>query len=273
MVRSVALACCLFGSVQAGIDGPSGDAARDRAAYESAAAQAGKNGPDQVRLALWCESHGLSAERMKHLAMAVLYDPANALARSDGPGRLPGQVEDARPGQPGSCRTTRRSKAVTQEYLQRRAKAPRPGRGPVETGSLVRAERSEAAGDRPFLPVLQRDPTREPAWKHLGFKKVGGRWDKPERRGGQKAAVELQHKANKHWRPLLEKWRGALASRDKTRRDRGRDGPGGGRPIPGRSRWSGPSSCWGVSGRRRPPSSCWARSIRRARRGHSPSWP
>ncbi len=29
----------------------------------------------------WCESHGLGAERMKHLAMAVLYDPSNGLAR------------------------------------------------------------------------------------------------------------------------------------------------------------------------------------------------
>ncbi len=32
-----------------------------------------------VRLALWCESHGFDAERMKHLAMAVLYDPSHAL--------------------------------------------------------------------------------------------------------------------------------------------------------------------------------------------------
>ena len=34
-----------------------------------------------VRLALWCEQHGMTAERMKHLAMAVLQDPSNGLAR------------------------------------------------------------------------------------------------------------------------------------------------------------------------------------------------
>ena len=38
--------------------------------------------PDaHVRLALWCESHGLTAERLKHLSLAVLYDPSNMLAR------------------------------------------------------------------------------------------------------------------------------------------------------------------------------------------------
>ena len=52
----------------------------DRAAYEAAQAKAGRDAKAHVRLALWCESHGLGAERMKHLAMAVLYDPSNALA-------------------------------------------------------------------------------------------------------------------------------------------------------------------------------------------------
>ena len=34
-----------------------------------------------VRLALWCESHGMRLERMKHLAVAVVSDPSNGLAR------------------------------------------------------------------------------------------------------------------------------------------------------------------------------------------------
>ena len=38
-----------------------------------------------MKLALWCEAHGLGAERMKHLAMAVLVDPKNT-ARA-GPAR------------------------------------------------------------------------------------------------------------------------------------------------------------------------------------------
>ena len=35
---------------------------------EAALAQVGRDADAHVRLALWCEAHGLSAERLKHLA-------------------------------------------------------------------------------------------------------------------------------------------------------------------------------------------------------------
>ena len=47
----------------------------------AARSQVGRDPKAHVRLALWCESHGLRSERMKHLALAVLYDPSHALAR------------------------------------------------------------------------------------------------------------------------------------------------------------------------------------------------
>src|SRR5215212_8564037 len=53
----------------------------DLAAYEAAKAGAGRDAEAHVRLSLWCEAHGLDAERVKHLAMAVMVDPANAKAR------------------------------------------------------------------------------------------------------------------------------------------------------------------------------------------------
>lgn len=34
-----------------------------------------------MKLALWCEAHGLWAERFKHLTLATLSDPANTMAR------------------------------------------------------------------------------------------------------------------------------------------------------------------------------------------------
>ena len=49
--------------------------------YEALKAKAGKDSQAQVKLALWCEAHGLDAERLKHLAQAVLADPRNATAR------------------------------------------------------------------------------------------------------------------------------------------------------------------------------------------------
>src|SRR5882757_9983400 len=49
--------------------------------YQEARARTGKSSEEQVRLALWCEAHGLTKERLNHLALAVLSDPANATAR------------------------------------------------------------------------------------------------------------------------------------------------------------------------------------------------
>src|SRR5262249_39089893 len=40
----------------------------------------------------------------------------------------------------------------------------------------------------------------------------------PEWQAAQKQEADHQHKANRHWRPLLEKWGAALSSRDKSRR-------------------------------------------------------
>src|SRR3989442_964887 len=53
----------------------------DLQTYQAAQAQAGRDADAHVRLALWCEAHGLPAERLKHLAIAVLTDPADAAAR------------------------------------------------------------------------------------------------------------------------------------------------------------------------------------------------
>ena len=53
----------------------------DLAAYQAADSKAGRDAGAHVRLSLWCEARGLTAERLKHLSLAVLYDPANALAR------------------------------------------------------------------------------------------------------------------------------------------------------------------------------------------------
>ena len=65
----------------------------DRAAYEAAAAKAGKNAAAHVKLALWCETHGLSSERIKHLSIAASLEPCKrARPRPPGPDGLPGQM-------------------------------------------------------------------------------------------------------------------------------------------------------------------------------------
>ncbi len=69
--------------------------------------------------------------------------------------------------------------------------------------------------------VTELDPSRDIAWKHLGYKKQGNRWIKPEVVAAQKQEADIQKHANKHWRPILEKLRDDLDSKDEKRRQRG----------------------------------------------------
>src|ERR1700722_14841368 len=61
--------------------GDAPDSSHDIKTYEALKAKAGRDSQAQVKLALWCEAHGLNAERIKHLALAVLSDPKNVTAR------------------------------------------------------------------------------------------------------------------------------------------------------------------------------------------------
>src|SRR2546421_71421 len=52
----------------------------DLAAYEAAQSGAGRDPDAHIRLALWCEAHGLKAEASAHLAAVVRLDPARDAA-------------------------------------------------------------------------------------------------------------------------------------------------------------------------------------------------
>src|SRR5262249_36874452 len=109
-------------------------------------------------------------------------------------------------------------KALMQEYLRRRARTS--DKADDQWGLALWCEQHGLKDQAivQYHAVLRRDPNREAAWKRLGFKKVGGHWITPERQAAQKQEAEQQHKANKHWKSLLEKWGAALSSRDKARR-------------------------------------------------------
>ena len=188
-------------------------------AYRAAAAATGKNAEAQVRLALWCETHHLNAERIKHLALAVLYEPSNALARGL-MGLVAYQGKWERPEQVSrDVRNDAKLKARTREYLERRAKAADRADDQWKLALWCEQNDLKSQSIAHLFRVLQLDPSRDAAWKHLGYKRIGGRWDKPERVAAARSEAEQQHKANKHWKPLLEKWREALGSRSKNRRE------------------------------------------------------
>ena len=93
-----------------------------QAEYLSRKATVGLDAESQVRLALWCEEHGLTAERLEHLKAAIAKDPAHALARG-----LLGEVEhDGKWLPPTELKTTLKTDASDiaslDQYRTRRAK-------------------------------------------------------------------------------------------------------------------------------------------------------
>jgi hypothetical protein len=53
----------------------------DPAEYQAASARAGRDAGAHLKLAVWCEAHGMETERLKHLETAMAIDPRNAAVR------------------------------------------------------------------------------------------------------------------------------------------------------------------------------------------------
>jgi tetratricopeptide (TPR) repeat protein len=211
------LLCCAFLGASAGGDQPGAPGAGDRQPYEAAAARTGRDADAQIRLALWCEAHGLIAERLKHLGLAILADPANALAHGlsglvdyQGNWQRPDDIAKAVQDDPDR-------KARIREYLERRAKTPERAEDHQKLALWCEQNGLKDQAIAHFHQAVRLDPSRDVAWKHLGYKKVGGRWQKPDLVQAHKHEDDLQSHANKHWKSLLEKWREGLASKDKAR--------------------------------------------------------
>jgi hypothetical protein len=206
----------------AGDEGPAGaqGGRADVAAYRAAASKAGRDAKAHVRLALWCEAHGMSGERMKHLALAVLYDPSNALARGlmglvgykgkwDRPEVVGKQIADD---------PARRE--LINEYLDRRSKTAMKPDAQARLAAWCEQKGLKEQAIAHYSEVVRLDPRREAAWRHLGYKKQGSRWVKPEEQAADRLEAERQKHADKQWRPKLERIREGLESKDASRRAR-----------------------------------------------------
>ncbi len=214
---SIVLICSVL--VAAADGGPSNPAdPADLAAYEAAQAKAGRDARAHVRLALWCESHGLNAERMKHLAMAVLYDPSNGLARGlmglvvhqgkwDRPEVVERQIQDD-PAYQGLIR----------EYLERRAATSRKPDSQARLGAWCEQKGLKEQAIAHYSEVVRLDPSRDAAWRRLGYKKQGDRWVKPEELAAERMEAERQRHADKQWESKLKRLRDALEAKDPGRR-------------------------------------------------------
>ncbi|HEX8199240.1 MAG TPA: hypothetical protein VF590_02045, partial [Isosphaeraceae bacterium] len=189
---------------------PAAPAPEDLATYQVAQAQAGRDAEAHVRLALWCEAHGLEAERLKQLALAVLFDPTHTTAR----GLLGLVADDGQWRRPEAVARRVRDDATLAarlaEYNARREQARDTAESQWNLALWCEKQGLEAEAVAHFTAVTRLDPGREAAWKRLGYRRHDGRWMTAEQAAAETAEAEEQKKANQHWQPLLEKWRSWL---------------------------------------------------------------
>lgn len=188
------------------------------AEYQAARTRAGRDSEAHVKLALWCESHGLKAERTTHLAIAVLNDPKNHTARG-----LLGQViyqgQWQRPeAVPDRVLADADLSAALAEYNARRGRAAMTADAQWRLALWCQEHGLDAEAKAHLTSVVRLDPGHAAAWKRLGCKKVGGRWVSAEQLAAEKADAAAQKEADARWKSLLSKYRGWLGGHDEAKR-------------------------------------------------------
>ena len=174
--------------------------------YQEARAQAGRSPEAQVRLALWCEAHGLTAERLHHLTLAVLAHPKNAAARG-----LMGLVShNGRWQRPEAVADKARADATLSEYEAKRLKAAYTADAQWALGVWCDEHGLKEQAKAHLTAVIRLDPSRENAWKKLGYKRHEGRWATEAQLALEKADAEAQKAADRKWKPLLERSKAML---------------------------------------------------------------
>ncbi len=217
--------------------------ARDLKTYQALKAKAGNQAGAQIKLALWCEAHGLDAERVKHLVRAVLADPGNVTARGLlGLVAFGGRWESAdtvgerikadagRAAKLAEYERRRARLSRMEDAIRRREESSRRVSGGPDSTYADRAKdyqelaeghyrlglwceqnglKAEALAH--FTTAVHLDPTREKSWRHLGYVKRDGRWMSPEQAAAEERDADERRKANRLWEPLLRKWKTWLA--------------------------------------------------------------
>jgi hypothetical protein len=205
----ICLACLAAGHTE----DPSAESksqANDLAAYKAAEAKVGRDADAHVRLALWCEAHGLQSERLKHLAVAVLRYPAHGTARGllglvafHGRWQSPEAIS-------AELKADEAYNATLAEYHARRARMGDTADAHYKLAMWCVQKGLKPEATAHLTIVTNLDPGHESARKQLGFKKQGNRWVTAAQLAAEKAEVEAQQKADKYWTTRLTEWRTSL---------------------------------------------------------------
>jgi Pretoxin HINT domain len=202
----VLVACSALLAV--GLDAPPTSDANQ--SYQEAKAKAGRSPEEQVRLALWCEAHGLTTQRLHHLTLAILADPKNLTARGlmglvlhEGRWLRPEVLADKLKADPEKA-------ATLAEYQSRRLKADYKADAQYALGIWCDEHGLKEQARAHLTAVTRLDPKRDNAWKKLGYAKHEGRWVTEAQLAAEKTELEAQKQADKTWRPLLDRYKSML---------------------------------------------------------------
>ena len=175
----------------------------DQSEYQAAAARAGRDAGAHLKLAVWCEAHGMDAERLKHLAVALAIDPQNAAARGlmglvayGGKWLPPEKVGEA-------VKADEAMAAKLAEYEGKRQATPETAEAQWQLGLWCEKNGLKAEATAHFTAVTQIDPKRADAWRKLGCEFSNGRWINAEQAAAERAEDQAQWTADMHWEPIL----------------------------------------------------------------------
>lgn len=185
----------------------------EKATYQAACDHAGRDPEAHVKLALWCERLGMEAERLRHLALAVMADPQNAAARG-----LLGMVKDrdgdwVKSGQAAKAdrQDPKLFEALGEYNRKRTVMDDHDADDHWKLAIWCEGQGLKAEALAHFAAVVRLEPGRAAAWKRLGCKKVDGRWMNDEQAAAEKAEREAQKAADRAWSARLEELRRDLA--------------------------------------------------------------
>jgi hypothetical protein len=237
--------------------GPVQPSAADLRSFEAARVEAGKDPAKLVRLALWCDAHGLPDQRRAALEEVVRIDPSHTAARG-----LLNQVSYQRRWEAPEAvsRQMRADEALMAKLAEYNARRDRIDRDTEierreiaryeQIGNYAKAGQVKLVLDRKIAPelvrlglwceknglkaealahfttALQLDHHKEATWRHLGYVQHHGRWMSPGQIAAEEREAQAQKHADRHWGPLLQKVGGGVARSQAT--PRGRDEPGQG---------------------------------------------
>lgn len=179
----------------------------DRTAYQTARARAGKDAGAHLKLAVWCEAHGMDVERLEHLATAMAADPANAAVRGmmglvnfSGKWLAPEKVGE-------TVRSDEAMAAKLAEYEARREATPRFAQAQYELALWCEENGLKPEATAHFTLVTQIDPKRADAWRKLGCEQLHGKWVPADQAAAQQAEEDAQRAADLQWEKVLRYWK------------------------------------------------------------------